>query len=239
MGISVGIAIHNEILRVGLEKVLRSLDSVSDVLVMENDHSGAHLHDASPEALFVVVDEAEIDWVNDVLRNSRSRDTIVLGIVGHPIDELPALPEGRFDALVAWSSADSSTLDAALTAARSGMVLLPRTLMQRVLDHIDRCSLDVVLGTPVQLTPREHQALSLLTQGMSNKQIASRLKISVHGAKRLVSNILARLNVPNRTMAATAALKIVTQTDGRNFTTSGSAPAPSPNHAGRYVDSKQ
>lgn len=237
---SVGIAIHNEIIRVGLEKVLRSLDSVSDVLVMEgNDDSGRRLYEAWPEALFVVVDEAEIDWVNEVLRNSRTRDTIVLGLVGHLVDELPASPEGKFDALVASSSADSSTLDAALTAARSGMALLPRTLMQRVLAHIDRCSLDVAFSAPAQLTPREYQALCLLTQGMSNKQIASRLNISVHGAKRLVGNILARLNVPNRTMAAAAALKSVTYADGENVTTGRSAPARAHNHAGRCADSQR
>ncbi|MGI5287809.1 response regulator transcription factor [Nonomuraea polychroma] len=54
------------------------------------------------------------------------------------------------------------------------------------------------------LTPRERQVLELLVEGMSNKQIA--LRISQHGVKRLVSNVLAKLNCPNRTMAVRTAI---------------------------------
>lgn len=56
------------------------------------------------------------------------------------------------------------------------------------------------------LTPRERQALKLLADGLSNKQIARRLGISEHGAKRHVGNVLAKLNCPNRTVAVTVAL---------------------------------
>ncbi|MCI4066752.1 LuxR C-terminal-related transcriptional regulator [Micromonospora sp. R77] len=56
------------------------------------------------------------------------------------------------------------------------------------------------------LTPRERQALKLLAEGLSNKQIARRLGISEHGAKRHVGNVLAKLNCPNRTVAVTVAL---------------------------------
>ena len=41
---------------------------------------------------------------------------------------------------------------------------------------------------------------------MSNKQIARQLTISQHGVKRLVSNVLAKLNCPNRTQAVAVAL---------------------------------
>lgn len=58
-----------------------------------------------------------------------------------------------------------------------------------------------------RLTGREKQTLELLAQGCSNKQIARRLGISEHGAKRYVSNVLAKLNCPNRTSAVAWALK--------------------------------
>jgi len=60
---------------------------------------------------------------------------------------------------------------------------------------------------PVSLTSREVEALTLLVKGMSNKQIARRLAISGHGAKRLVASILLKLDSPNRTTAAVAAIK--------------------------------
>lgn len=57
------------------------------------------------------------------------------------------------------------------------------------------------------LTPRERQTLDLLVKGMSNKQIARQLLISQHGSKRLVANILAKLNCENRTLAVAIALR--------------------------------
>jgi two-component system nitrate/nitrite response regulator NarL len=60
---------------------------------------------------------------------------------------------------------------------------------------------------PVSLTPREKETLTLLVKGMSNKQLARALGISSHGAKRLVTAILLKLGVPNRTAAVVVALE--------------------------------
>jgi DNA-binding NarL/FixJ family response regulator len=58
-----------------------------------------------------------------------------------------------------------------------------------------------------ELTPREMQALSLLAHGLVNKQIARHLRISEHGAKRLVGNVLTKLSCSNRTLAVATALR--------------------------------
>src|SRR6266700_4144088 len=52
------------------------------------------------------------------------------------------------------------------------------------------------------------KVLVLLVEGLSNKQIARELGISIHGAKRLVANILIKLNCPTRTLAVRAALTL-------------------------------
>ncbi|WP_381804006.1 response regulator transcription factor [Streptomyces niveus] len=59
----------------------------------------------------------------------------------------------------------------------------------------------------MRLTSREHEALGLLGQGLSNKQIARSLGISPHGAKRLVGSILLKLGSPNRTAAVVTAMR--------------------------------
>jgi two-component system nitrate/nitrite response regulator NarL len=67
---------------------------------------------------------------------------------------------------------------------------------------------DLLTLTPrPRLTPREQEALHLLVEGLSNKQIARRLDISEHGAKRLVANILSKMDCPNRTLAVAKALR--------------------------------
>ncbi len=62
---------------------------------------------------------------------------------------------------------------------------------------------------PVQdydLTPREHEVLALLIEGLSNPEIADRLSVSRSTAKAHVSNILSKLGVSNRAEAITMAL---------------------------------
>jgi NarL family two-component system response regulator LiaR len=57
------------------------------------------------------------------------------------------------------------------------------------------------------LTAREREVLALLAGGLSNKEIAERLTLSVGTVRLHVSNILAKLGAPNRTTAAAIAMK--------------------------------
>ena len=57
------------------------------------------------------------------------------------------------------------------------------------------------------LTPREREVLALLAGGLSNKEMAERLTLSVGTVRLHVSNILAKLGAPNRTTAAAIAMK--------------------------------
>jgi predicted ATPase/DNA-binding CsgD family transcriptional regulator/Tfp pilus assembly protein PilF len=52
------------------------------------------------------------------------------------------------------------------------------------------------------LTPREHEIVRLITQGLSNKEIADELVISPATAARHVANILAKLGYTSRTQVA-------------------------------------
>jgi DNA-binding CsgD family transcriptional regulator len=57
------------------------------------------------------------------------------------------------------------------------------------------------------LTPREHEVLSLLAEGASNKSIARRLGISVHTAKFHVRQLLDKLDATGRTDAVAHAAR--------------------------------
>ena len=57
------------------------------------------------------------------------------------------------------------------------------------------------------LTSREKEVLDLLTQGLSNTEIAEKLIISTHTAKAHVCNILTKLSVTDRVQAAVKATK--------------------------------
>jgi DNA-binding NarL/FixJ family response regulator len=58
-----------------------------------------------------------------------------------------------------------------------------------------------------RLTKREHEVLGLLTDGLTNRQIAERLVVSEHTVHRHVTSILRKLDLPSRTAAAAYALR--------------------------------
>lgn len=53
-----------------------------------------------------------------------------------------------------------------------------------------------------KLTPRELEVLKLLAAGKTNKEIAWLLRITVHTAKKHVSQVLSKLSVSSRVEAA-------------------------------------
>lgn len=60
---------------------------------------------------------------------------------------------------------------------------------------------------PAGLTPREHEVLDLICSGQTDAQIAERLFISAKTVGHHVSAILAKLDAPTRTVAASEALR--------------------------------
>jgi DNA-binding NarL/FixJ family response regulator len=58
-----------------------------------------------------------------------------------------------------------------------------------------------------RLTPREHEVLQLLTQGGTNKEIASTLCVSENTVKNHLKNILEKLHLQNRVQAVAYALR--------------------------------
>ncbi len=52
------------------------------------------------------------------------------------------------------------------------------------------------------LTPREHELASLISQGMTNQEMADRLNLSVYTVRNEVTTIIGKLQAKNRTHVA-------------------------------------
>ncbi|WP_030437612.1 ATP-binding protein [Actinoplanes subtropicus] len=93
--------------------------------------------------------------------------------------------------------------DAAFTAAfRDGQALAPEDLLAFVLDEPRRAGRAEEEAEPTPLTNRERQIADLLTQGLTNKEIASRLVISRRTAESHVDRILGKLGFSRRAQVA-------------------------------------
>jgi two-component system, NarL family, nitrate/nitrite response regulator NarL len=119
-------------------------------------------------------------------------DDDVLEMITHGVVLIDGLTTESFADILRRSAADQTTI--------------PARLLQDILRVSRPKGGTSSWGLPV-LTPREQQILSFMSNGLSNKQIARSIRISEHGVKRHVANILAKLNCPNRTLAVSYALQ--------------------------------
>jgi two-component system, NarL family, nitrate/nitrite response regulator NarL len=89
---------------------------------------------------------------------------------------------------------------AALYAVSAGLIAVPVEAHALVVQAAADSEVE-------NLTPREMEALEMLAEGLSNKQIAARLQISEHTAKFHVNSILGKLGAGTRTEAVMRGLR--------------------------------
>jgi two-component system nitrate/nitrite response regulator NarL len=126
----------------------------------------------------------------------------VVAIVADETDAREALAAGARAALP--RTADGDRLAAAIRAAVQGLVALDDSFAAALL----RDAPPVAPELPESLTPRETEVLQLLSQGLANKAIASRLGISDHTVKFHVNAILGKLGVQSRGEAIVQAVRL-------------------------------
>jgi DNA-binding NarL/FixJ family response regulator len=87
---------------------------------------------------------------------------------------------------------------AAVRAVARGEVIFGQGVAARMLHHFTRAA---ATGPFPQLTEREHEVLDLLARGFDNPAVARRLALSGKTVRNHVSNIIAKLQVVDRTAA--------------------------------------
>lgn len=104
--------------------------------------------------------------------------------------------------------ATAEEIVSALHAVLAGLTVLDSRAMESLIEH------RVLPDPPRQpedeidaLTPREHEVLQLIAQGLPNKTIAAELGISEHTVKFHVGSILAKLEASSRAEALARAAR--------------------------------
>jgi DNA-binding NarL/FixJ family response regulator len=126
----------------------------------------------------------------------------------YPVLALLEGPDGAREALsagargVASRAVTGKRLERALDAVSEGFVVLEEGWVSDLLRPPRRG-----LDSEETLTPRELEVLECLASGLSNKEIAGRLGVSVHTAKFHVNSILGKLSAASRTEAVAVAAR--------------------------------
>jgi len=143
----------------------------------------------------------------DVCREIRSQHPGVACLILTSFDDDEAL----FSAIMAGAAGyvlkeiRGTDLVGAIRTVASGQSLLSPSVTQRVLDRLrEGPKEDPVLA---ELSPREREILGLVAEGLTNRQIGTRIHLSEKTVKNYVSSILDKLGLTSRTQAAVLAFK--------------------------------
>lgn len=187
------VAASSPVVRAGLEAIARSSGNVRVIGAIPLGEAAAReVSERSPDVVLAEVESHGLDLVNAL-----SGAAIVL------LTDEPALPLIRAGAKsVLPHGTSAAEIGLAIEAAAAGLIVT----------HPD------ALGSPTEaaaipaapagpLTVREIEVLRMLSEGLANKEIAWRLRISEHTVKFHVSSLFHKLNASSRTEAVTLGVR--------------------------------
>jgi DNA-binding NarL/FixJ family response regulator len=197
--IRVVVADDHTLVRHGIEQLLGTADDITVVATAANGReavAAAHLH--TPDVVLMDVSMPELDGVSatrELLAATPSTKVVMLTSFTEQRKVLDALDAGAVGYLLKDAEPDS-VIAAVRAAHRGGAPLDPRAA--RVLLDAQRSG----ANPPAKLSARELEVLTLVGDGLANKQIASRLGISERTVKAHLTAVFAQLGVSDRTQAA-------------------------------------
>jgi DNA-binding NarL/FixJ family response regulator len=185
--------------RKGLEQLLAGADGIEVVGTAGDGREAiAVVRDTSPDVVLMDLQMPDIDGVSATSRIVASgsvSQVVVLTSFSDSERIVAALDAGAVGYLLKDAEPED-VLEGIRAAARGESPLHPRAARQLLTARAS------TRGSPVELTPRETEVLSLVRHGLANKQIARRLGISERTVKAHLTSTFQRIGVADRTQAA-------------------------------------
>ncbi|HUZ25305.1 MAG TPA: response regulator transcription factor [Streptosporangiaceae bacterium] len=200
------VASSSTVTRCGVTFMLSSLPAVSAIRAFDDVAEAiAELREGNYDLVITTTEMEPAEYFP--LRDLARRRNVKLLSLLHGTDDkhVDCVTAFEADGYLVERDLTAQGLENAVRRLADGEMILADSLAHTLLarlHHADRARMPHSV-----LTRREQQTLRLVVDGLSNKQIATRLGISEHGAKRHVASLLAKMNCPNRTHAAALALR--------------------------------
>lgn len=200
-GMDVVVLEPRELLRQGLVAVLGCLGVVGRIECHGNLSELLRRHARGPEwnpdVIIVCGASAEDEDVADHVRSSFPASRVLELVASTEHRDLAMAAKTHADGYLMLHDTTETTLDRTLQALMRGEVTMP----QPVANYLFECARMAEAAPPrpgSHFSPGERAVIDLLLEGLSNQQIAQKLGISLHSAKRRVSALLHKANSPSR-----------------------------------------
>ncbi|NLC76824.1 MAG: response regulator transcription factor [Clostridia bacterium] len=198
----------HEVVRYGLSLLLQQHDHLEVVGEAENlAEAMAMVEKHRPAVVIMDVrlkDSSGIQGCVEITRRYPETSVIMLTSYGDEDVVLESIRAGAKGFVL--KDAGNLELIKAVDAAIRGKSMVDPAVTGKLLDRLRKLPLDIS-DEKVKLTKQEKKVLTLIAEGMTNKEIAEKLFLSEKTIRNYVSNILSKLNLSNRAEAAVYAIK--------------------------------
>ncbi|MGD8414564.1 MAG: response regulator transcription factor [Candidatus Latescibacterota bacterium] len=198
----------NRLLREGIAATLDSHDDFEVVALAEDGDAVRELKESGKSPDIVLLDLGlektnSLQLMKVLRRELPSAGVIAMDILPEQVDMVEFIKAGG-SGFVLKSAAPQDYVDT-IKAVAKGEKVLPTVLTTSLFTQIVDSALESGSGIPegaIRLTQREKEIVDLISDGLSNKEIAVRLHIATHTVKSHVHNILEKLTLSSRLQIA-------------------------------------
>jgi DNA-binding NarL/FixJ family response regulator len=205
--IRVLIADDHAVVREGLRAFLALQDDLEVVAEAEDgEQAVSAVERLTPDVALVDLVMPRLDGIAAIRRMREVRPETRVIVLTSFVDEdkmLPAVRAGASGYLL--KDVQPQELVEAIRTVHGGGTLLHPTVVEELVREVSRDDARQPAANP--LTEREREVLALIARGRANKAIAFELGVAEKTVKTHVSNILAKLNLTDRTQAALYAVR--------------------------------
>ena len=204
------IADDHELARAGLRTMLVGQHGLEVLAEAKNGREALELcHRLQPDLALIDVRMPDIDGLatcRSIKQEVPATSVILITMHENPQYLLEALRAGA-SAYVLKDVTQRELLSTVRRVLRGESALNPELVM-RMLEQLRRETGSPEERPASQLSPREREVLQLLSQGLTNREIANKLTVSASTIKIHVEHIIAKLGVSDRTQAAVRAIEM-------------------------------
>ena len=194
----------HEVVRVGLRTVLHNNQGIT--IVGEADSKAQAAKEAKrlrPDVILMDVrlpDGSGVEACREIL--SEHPDSRVIFLTSYTDDDsvLAAVLAGAYGYVL--KEIDSAALIRAIRTVSTGRSILDPTVTKRALEWIKTVPTADGPSRTSSLSPQEERVLALVAEGLTNKEIASSLKLSDKTVKNYLANMFQKLHISRRAQAA-------------------------------------
>ncbi|OGU34224.1 MAG: hypothetical protein A2068_08825 [Ignavibacteria bacterium GWB2_35_6b] len=198
----------NRLLRDGISEILKKQNDMHVVATIGNGENILNIiENHKPDIVLLDLglrNQSSLEAAKLIKKNFQEIKIIVMDLIPLQTDIYDFVKAGVSGFLL--KDASVSEFYKTIRTVYQGEQFLPHqltcSLFTQIVDHTVNLSKPSIIEKSVRMTKRERQVVELISDGMTNKEIALKLRLSPYTVKSHVHNILEKLTLTTRVQIA-------------------------------------